>query len=116
MPDEDLPPDAPVTPSKVEPAAKPAEKKPVEVTSPSVVSRHVGPLAMGIGAIALGGLGVGLGLNARSLETQAKVSMFESDYLATRGQAQGNAIGADVAFAVAGALALAAIVVLIMQQ
>lgn len=122
MPDEDLPADAP-TPSdkasKPEPAsqAKADEAdQPVEVTSPSLLSRHVAPIMMAVGGVAVGCLGIGLGVNARSLETQAKAAKFESDYLATRSAAQGNAVGANVAYGVAGALLVAALVVLIMQQ
>lgn len=121
MPDEDLPADAP-TPAKLEAkqaAEKDVEDKPVLVTSPSVLSKHVAPLVLGVGAVAVGGVAIGLGVNARSLESQAKAQRammgFESEYLATRGQAQANATAANVAFGVAGALLVAALVVLIMQ-
>lgn len=121
MPDEDLPADAP-TPAKLEAknaAEREEEGKAVQVTSPSVLSKHVGALVLGVGAVAVGSLAIGLGVNARSLENQAKAQRammaFESEYLATRGQAQTNAIAANVAFGVAGALLVAALVVLIMQ-
>jgi hypothetical protein len=122
MPDEDLPPDAP-TPAKLEAknaAAKNGEaEKPIEVTSPSGVSKHVPTIVLGVGALAFGGVATGLGVNARSLEAQARAQRmamtFESDYLATRGEAMSNALAANVIWGIAGALAVAAIVVLIMH-
>ena len=123
MPDEDLPADAP-TPAKLEAknaaAKEGAAQKPVEVTSPSGMSKHVPVFVLGVGAVAFGGVAIGLGVNAKSLETQAKAQRmamaFESEYLATRSQALGNAVAANVVFGIAGALAVAALVVLIMQH
>jgi hypothetical protein len=124
MPDEDLPADAP-TPAKLEAKNAAGSKngeveKPIEVTSPSGVSRHVPAILLGVGALAFGGVAIGLGVNAKSLETQARAQRmamtFESEYLVTRGQALGNATAANVIFGVAGALAVAALVVLIMTR
>ncbi len=118
MPDEDLPADAP-TPAKLE-AKQAAERnepepKPVVVTSPSALSKHVAPIVLGVGALAVSGIAIGFGAHAKSLERYAKTLTFESDYLATRSSAQTSATIANVAFGIAGALAVAAIVVLIMQ-
>ncbi|MBK7862329.1 MAG: hypothetical protein IPJ65_27720 [Archangiaceae bacterium] len=119
LPDEDLPPDTPPALEKgaraeAKPKAEP--EKPVEVTSNSVLARHTPSITLGVGTLVIGGLGVGLGVNARSLEAQAKASKFESDYLAMRSQAQGNAIAANIAFGVAAALALAALVMLLLNR
>lgn len=114
MPDEDLPPDAP-TPSRLEPAPKSGDKTdPVEVTSPGL-SRFAGPIALGGVAVAGLAIGTGLGLNAKGLESRARREPFENDYLELRSQAQGNAVGANLAFGVAAAAAIAAVLVLVLQ-
>jgi hypothetical protein len=117
MPDEDLPPDTPppgeklTTKGDLKAAADPS----LGVTTSGRTSPHVAPIALGVASLAVGGIAIGLGLNAKSLEAQAKASKFESDYLSTRSQAQANAIAADVAWAVMGALALTALIVLFVQ-
>jgi len=123
MPDEDLPADAP-TPAKLEAKnagreTEPAEK-PIEVKSPTGASKYVPAILLGVGAVAFAGLAAGLGVNAKSLETQAReqrmAMVFESEYLATRSAAQQNAMATNVLFGIAGALAVAALVVILMTK
>ncbi len=124
MPDEDLPADAP-TPAKLEAKnaaarGEDAGEKPIQVTSPTGATKYVPAIVLGVGAVAFAGLGVGLGVNAKSLETQAReqrmAMVFESEYLATRSAAQQNAVATNVIFGIAGALAVAALVVVIMTR
>lgn len=94
---------------KLVPPPKPPPP-PVEPEPPSVFARRPVPLVIGAAAVVAAGVGIGLGVNSRSLEAQARAAHFESDYVAYGDAARGNALGANVAFAVAGTAAAVAVV------
>jgi hypothetical protein len=118
MPDEDLPDNGkPPVEKHTEPVktVKQVAAPPVAVvdTGPSPVAKHTGSILLGAGAVVLGGIGIGLGVHAKGLESQARMQTFESDYLLYRAQAQTSAIAANVMFVFTALAAITALVVML---
>jgi len=102
--DTDLPEDAPT---------KPELTPPLKVEEPSPLAtvdwkRHAAPLALSAAAVVALAVGIGLGVSAKSLEAQANAAAYESDFVRLGNQASANAFGANVAYGVAAACAIAA--------
>jgi len=74
------------------------------------IKRHAGPIAVGGVAVVAAAVGFGLGANAKSLEARANQAQYDSDFHKLGSQAKGEATGANIAFAIAGAAAVAAII------
>lgn len=70
------------------------------------------PVAIALGAIAVlsGGLGLGLGVNASDLATQANQANSEYFFKILGSQAQGSATAANVTFGIAGAALVGAVI------
>jgi len=109
MPDDDLPPDAP-RPPKLEP--RPTPVKPAE---PGVFEKHPAPAALGIGAGVALAVGVGLGVNARNLSIQANEARTDQAFGERAAAARGNATGANVAYVLAAAAAVGAVVAYLLE-
>ena len=60
-------------------------------------------------------MGVGLGANAKGLESRANQAQFESDFRSLGSQARANATAANVTYGVAAAAAVGAVVWLLLQ-
>lgn len=103
LPDEDLPPDAPIA-RTLEPRKEPGP------SVPSVMERHPAAVGLGIGAGVALAIGVGLGVNARNLSIQANEARAEQEFREKGAQAQGYATAANVAYILAGSAAIAAVV------
>lgn len=92
LPDDDSPFDTELTPKpKVDP---------LPPAPPAVWKKNAGPIALGVVAVAAIAAGIGLGLHAKALESQANVAHFESDAVAYGRAAQDNAVAANVAYGV----------------
>lgn len=120
-----------VTPPVTEPPP-PAEPKPPEKTPlaelvpppppPPSLTAPAEPkatwlpwLAAGV-AVAGAGTGTGLGLNARALETRGNAEPIQLEAARLRNDAQLNATGANVAFAVAATAAAATVITFILTR
>lgn len=110
LPDADLPPDAP-RPAKLEPRPAPPSTPP----GVSVFSRHPAPTAFGVGAGLALAVGVGLGVNARNLSIQANEARSDQDFARHAGAARANATAANVAYALAAAAAVGAVVAYLLE-
>ncbi len=104
----------------VEPEAppQPAPEATVEAPAPSLglgerlSKQHlVAPLVLGGGALVAAVVGIGFGVQAKSLEGEANRALFESDIYRLGNSAKSNATAANVSLAVAGAALVAAVVV-----
>ncbi len=81
----------------------------IETTAPT--ERHlVVPIVIGATAIAAAGVATYFGLQAKSLELQANAARYESDAVSMGREARTNALAANVAFGIAGAATVTAIV------
>lgn len=97
------------TPKNVEltPAPKTEEKVEfVETDGPNLVA----PIALGGTAALAAGAGAFMGVQAKAAEAEANAARFESDAFAATNRANSNAMLANVAFAVAGAAVVGAVV------
>jgi hypothetical protein len=105
MPDEDLP---EYTPLKAD--------RPLEVTA--AWRFPVKPLPLVLAGVGLLGLvtGIALGAAAKGAEGQAQTLTFESDYLDARSRALGLSVGANVAYGLAAAAAVAALIFFFVQR
>jgi hypothetical protein len=106
----DLTPTQPVAsvPAAVEAAMKPEPLPPQKAT-------WLPWLTGGI-AVAAAGVGTGLGVNAASLETKGRAEPVQVDAARLGADAQANATGANIAFAVAGTAAVTTIVAFILTR
>jgi hypothetical protein len=93
-------------PPKLTPEPKPP---PPTATQDSSIKRHAGPIAVGGVAVVALVVGAGLGANAKSLQSKANAAQYDSDFHQLGSQAKSSATGANVAFAVAGVAAVAAV-------
>jgi hypothetical protein len=99
--------DAPVAAPVLVPAALP--QAPAAVEAAPRRTPWVPWLAVGL-AVAATGTGVALGVNARSLESSGRAAPVQLDAAKLAADARGNALGANVAFAVAGTAVATAVV------
>lgn len=99
-------------PTKVEltPAPVVATEQKPEFVGQSDGPNLVLPLALGGTAALAAGAGAFLGLQAKSAESEANAARFESEAFAASNRASSNAMLANVAFAVAGAALIGAVV------
>ena len=85
----------------------------VEAPRPAAASTSHVPLvpiiAGGVGLASLA-VGVALGVNAGSLQNQANAATFQIDAYQMKQSANGSAIASDIAYAVAGAALIAAVI------
>jgi hypothetical protein len=100
----DLPEDAPKK-AELTPPPKVEEPSPL---APVQWKRHAAPLALSVVSFAALAVGIGLGISAKSLEAQANAATWESDFVRIGNSASANAFGANVAYGVAAASAIAA--------
>jgi tetratricopeptide (TPR) repeat protein len=104
FPDSDLPDDAPKK-TELTPPPKVEEPSPLAAVQ---WKRHAAPIALSIVSVAALAIGIGLGISAKSLEAQANAAAYESDFVRIGSSASANAFGANVAYGVAAASAIAA--------
>lgn len=109
FPDADLPPDAPLKADLT-----PAPKEPVLVERP-VWKKHPATIALGVLAVAAIGTAIGLGLHANSLAAEANHAQYDTDFRALGEAARNSAIGANVAWVIAGGSLIAAAATLITE-
>lgn len=108
MPDSDLPDDAPIE--------RPLEpKKVVAPSEPSVFEKHPAPATLGIVAGVALAAGIGLGVNARNLSLEANEATVDQVFGQKAAAARGNATGANVAYALAAAAAITAVVTYLLE-
>ena len=93
LPDDDSPFDTELTPK---PKVDPLPPGP-----PPPWKRNAGPIALGVIAMAAIAAGVGLGLHAKALESQANAARFESDFVSYGNAARDSAVAANVSYGVA---------------
>jgi hypothetical protein len=109
MPEDDLPPDAPrattLEPTKVNPA-----------TAPSFIERRPVTTALGLTTGIAFAVGLGLGVNARNLSIQANESRFEAEFQEKAAAARANATGANVAYGLAAAALVGAIIAAVVES
>lgn len=99
----------PTPPELTPPAtAAPEPRAPVLVEAPH--NQHWAPLALGGGALVVGGVAVGLNLLAQSQARDANAERFESLAIEKGNRARATATGSYVLFGVAGAAAVGALV------
>ncbi|MBX7100368.1 MAG: hypothetical protein K1X89_21805 [Myxococcaceae bacterium] len=103
FPAEDLPPDAPLDGQLL-----PRDRGGADYVRPFEVRPL--PVVFGSVAVAMLATGIGLGLSAKNLEAQAKAAMYEVDYGGYANAARGNALGANIAYGIAGAAVVGAVV------
>ncbi len=97
----------------------PAPRRPsplLEADKPSVLRRYSVPIVLGVVAAIAVGVGIGLGVHSRSLEARANAAYFESDFYKLGDAARSNALAADVAYGVGGAVALGAVLSLALSN
>lgn len=113
------PPPPPVQPEpKVAEVKKPEEEKPY-LPSAELASRHatpVAPLVLGGVALGAGAAGAWFGLQSQDAVVRARAQGVQLDAASALGEANGQALAANVAFAVAGTAALAALVTLLVSR
>lgn len=125
-PVESKPADAPVeqtppidpTPAEEKPLAELVPPPPPPPSLVTVAEPKATWLPWVTGGIAVvgAGVGVGFGLNARALERQGLAEPTQVEANRLREQAQPNATGANVAFAVAGTAAVATVITFILTR
>lgn len=93
-------------PPKLTPEPKPVA--PVQVEEP-FFKRRAGPIAVGGVAVVAVVVGAGLGANAKSLQSKANGAQHDSEFHQLGSQAKSSATGANVAFGVAAAAAVGAV-------
>jgi hypothetical protein len=104
MPDEDLPADAPLD--------RPLVPRQVPLL-PSVIGpweRRAVPLALTGVTMVAAGVAMGLGVSASAQAAKANSSQYESDFVRLGAVAKSTATGANVAWGVAGAAAVSAVI------
>ena len=96
---------------------KVAEQKPVEVQQPPPAlapapSRRISlvPVVSAVISFAALGVGIGLGVSAASVQTQAKEAVFQNEAFALKQSANGQALGANISYGLAGAALAAAVI------
>ena len=96
-------PDASDRPVRDEPPPKllPDSHTGLPSTPEPFLKRHAGPIALGGVAVVALAVGLGLGANAKSLESRANQATYDSDFHKLGSQAKGEAIGANISFAIA---------------
>ncbi len=109
FPDSDLPADAPL-----EAALTPAPKAPELVEKP-VWKKYPAPMALGVLAVVAAGTAIGLGLHASALATEANQARFDTDFRALGESAKNSAVGANVAWVIAGGALIAAAATLVTE-
>jgi hypothetical protein len=111
MPDEDLPADAPVERSLV------PRPPPTPLTAPlDPWPRRVAPLTLTGVTLVAAGTAIGLGVSASAQAAKANSSQYESDFVTLGAAARGTATGANVAWGVAGAAAVSAVITWILVE
>ncbi len=107
MPDEDLPADAPLV-RTLTPKDAPTPLTPPGPPGPW--NRRVAPLVLtGVTAVAAS-VAIGLGVSANAQAAKANSSQYESDFVTLGAAAKSTATGANVAWGVAGAAAVSAVI------
>lgn len=98
------------TPKKVELTPPPSDERTDIVEQPSGEKSLVVPIVLGGTAALAAGAGAFLGVQAKAAETEANIARFESEAFAATNRAQSNAMLANVAFGLAGAAVIGAVV------
>lgn len=80
------------------------------------VKKYPVPIAMAVISLAGLGTGIGMGVSAKSTESQARLAVFEDDYLRLRHSAQTSAVGANIAYATAAAALIIAVVIFVVTE
>jgi hypothetical protein len=105
--------DAPVD-QRLTPAPQDDVRISDEATQPKKGRNIIVPVVLGVGAVASGVVGIVLGLQAKSLQTQYNdAATFQADADKIKPQAQTDALVTNILFAAAGALLVGAIAILI---
>jgi hypothetical protein len=109
LPEDDLPPDAPRA-ATLEPAAAPS-------TAPgaSFIERRPLTTALGLTTGVAFAVGLGLGVNARNLSIQANEARFDAEFQEKAAAARANATGANVAYGVAAAALVGALIAAVVE-
>lgn len=93
-------------PPKLEPRVTQSTPSPLG----SFVTRRAVPLSLGVVSVASAVTGLVLGLRAQAVATEANAARFESDFYRLGADATGLATGATLAWVLAGASAIGAVV------
>ena len=109
LPEDDLPPDAPRA-TTLEPASQPSSRD-----TRSFIERRPATIALGLSTGLAFIVGVGLGVNARNLSIQANEARFEAEFQDKASAARANATGANVAYGLATAALVGAIIAAIVE-
>ena len=109
FPDEEKS-DAPVA-KKLTPKKKKVDEELMEPPPRPAWIATKGPAIALTGVAAVGlGVGIGCGAAAKGLETRARAAEFESDFFKLKQNAEGYAVGANIAYGVAATAAVVAVV------
>ena len=98
-------------PASLTPATGPEESPNEELSQPPPRGVPVVPIVLGGAAVVSLTVASFLGLQASSADREARAAPFQSDAIAARQRADGAALGANLAFATAGALGIAGVIV-----
>jgi tetratricopeptide (TPR) repeat protein len=109
LPEDDLPPDAPKA-TRLEPQ-RPAPSP----AGPSFVERRPVTTALGITTAVAFAVGLGLGVNARNLSIQANEARVDAEFAEKASAAGANATGANIAYGVASAALVGAIIAAVIE-
>ncbi len=88
---------------------------PPAAAPPSFIRRHAGPLGVAGAAVVALAVGAGLGVNAKGLESRANQAQYDSDFRSLGASARSSATGANVAYGLAAAAAVGALVWLLLE-
>lgn len=93
------------------PRTEPEDPPGGEMTRAPSAGAPVVPIVLGSAAVVSLVVGIAFGVQAGSSDNEAKSAAFQSEAIAARQRAQGSAVGANVGYVAAGALAVGAVIV-----